>query len=267
MVKQSRIGLSLLVLLLSLVGCRGDDKTVILTVFAAASLTNAFTEAGQVFTTANPDVTVTFSFAGSQELATQISEGAPADIFASANQKQMEATIDSGRINPDAPQPFVQNRLVIIVPEDNPVGITTLADLTNEGVQLVFAAAEVPVGQYTLDFLTQATESGDFSASYQTDVLANVVSYEQNVRAVLTKISLGEGSAGIVYASDVVGAEAAQVIRIEIPDALNTVAQYPIAPLNDSKNGDAAAQFIAFILSAEGQAILVQYGFIPVTSE
>lgn len=267
MVKQSRIGLSLLVLLLSLVGCRGDDKPVILTVFAAASLTNAFTEAGQVFSEANPDVTVTFSFAGSQELATQISEGAPADIFASANQKQMEATIDSGRINPDAPQPFVQNRLVVIVPEDNPAGITTLADLANEGVQLVFAAAEVPVGQYTLDFLTQATESGDFSASYQTDVLANVVSYEQNVRAVLTKISLGEGSAGIVYASDVVGAEAAQVIRIEIPDALNTVVQYPIAPLNDSKNGDAAAQFIAFILSAEGQAILAQYGFIPVTSE
>ncbi len=235
--------------------------------FAAASLTGAFTEAGQVFSQAHPGVTVSFSFAGSQELATQISQGAPADLFASANQNQMDAAIASGRINADAPQPFVQNRLVVIIPRDNPAGITSLADLANEGVKVVLAAAEVPVGQYTLDFLGKASTSSEFPASYQADVLANVVSYEQNVRAVLTKLSLGEGDAGVVYASDVTGAEAADVIQLDIPDAFNTVAQYPIARLNDSENEDAAAQFITFILSAEGQAILAKYGFLPLTHE
>lgn len=235
--------------------------------FAAASLTGAFTEAGQVFSQAHPGVTVSFSFAGSQELATQISQGAPADLFASANQNQMDAAIASGRINADAPQPFVQNRLVVIIPRDNPAGITSLADLANEGVKVVLAAAAVPVGQYTLDFLGKASTSSEFPASYQADVLANVVSYEQNVRAVLTKLSLGEGDAGVVYASDVTGAEAADVIQLDIPDAFNTVAQYPIARLNDSENEDAAAQFITFILSAEGQAILAKYGFLPLTHE
>ena len=235
--------------------------------FAAASLTGAFTEAGQVFSQAHPEVTVSFSFAGSQELATQISQGAPADLFASANQNQMDAAIASGRINADAPQPFVQNRLVVIIPRDNPAGITSLADLANEGVKVILAAAEVPVGQYTLDFLGKASTSSEFPASYQADVLANVVSYEQNVRAVLTKLSLGEGDAGVVYASDVTGAEAADVIQLDIPDAFNTVAQYPIARLNDSENEDAAAQFITFILSAEGQAILAKYGFLPLTHE
>jgi molybdate transport system substrate-binding protein len=251
-----------LLFVLLLAGC-GSKEPVTLTVFAAASLTDAFTEAGQTFTEANPEVNVTFSFAGSQELATQINEEAPADVFASANHKQMDAAIVSGRINRTAPQIFVQNRLVVVVPDDNLGGINTLEDLAKEGVQLVFAAAEVPVGQYTVDFLTKATESGEFAAGYQEAVLANVVSYEQNVRAVLTKISLGEGDAGVVYASDVVGTEAENVLVLEIPDDLNTIAQYPIAPLNDSEQGDAAAAFINFILSTEGQAILAQYGFIP----
>jgi len=256
-----------LTLLLGLVACSRSSTPTRLTVFAAASLTDAFTEAGQVFSQAHPDITVSFSFAGSQELATQISQGAPADLFASANQNQMDAAVASGRINADAPHPFVQNRLVVIVPSDNPAGITTLADLANEGVQLVFAAAEVPVGQYTLDFLTKATVADDFPDRYLELVQTNVVSYEQNVRAVFTKISLGEGDAGVVYASDVVGTEAENVIQLDIPDAFNTVAQYPIASLNDSENEVAAAQFITFILSTEGQAILAQYGFLPLTNE
>lgn len=262
--RRKFVWLSWLVLILVLVGCGAKNESVTLTVFAAASLTDAFTEAGQTFSEINPQVTVTFSFAGSQELATQISQGAPADIFASANQKQMDAAVASGRVNADTQEFFVQNRLVVIVPDDNLAGINTLADLANEGAQLVFAAAEVPVGQYTLDFLSKANESGSFPASYQTDVLANVVSYEQNVRAVLTKISLGEGDAGVAYSSDVVGTEAENVLVLEIPDELNTIAQYPVAPLNDSEYGDAAAQFIAFILSTEGQSILTKYGFIPI---
>lgn len=267
MLRRTNLWLSWLLVVFLLVSCKGEDKPVTLTVFAAASLTDAFTEAGQTFTEANPEANVTFSFAGSQELATQISEGAPADIFASANQKQMDAAIASGRINVADQQMFVQNRLVVIVPDDNLAGINTLDDLAQEGVQLVFAAAEVPVGQYTLDFLTKATESGEFADGYQDAVLANVVSYEQNVRAILTKISLGEGDAGVVYTSDVIGTEAENVTVLEIPDDLNTIAQYPIAPLNDSENEDAAAAFINFILSTEGQAILAKYGFIPLTPE
>lgn len=263
MLRRKTVWLCGLLCVLLLAGCGGQDEPVTLTVFAAASLTDAFTEAGQTFTAANPDVTVTFSFAGSQELATQIREGAPVDLFASANQTQMDAAIASGRINRTAPQIFVQNRLVVIVSNDNQAGINSLEDLAREGVQLLFAAAEVPVGQYTLDFLGKAAASGAFPARYQDDVLANVVSYEQNVRAILTKISLGEGDAGVVYSSDVVGTEAENVLVLEIPDDLNTIAQYPIAPLNDSEQGAAAAAFINFILSAEGQAILAQYGFIP----
>lgn len=268
MSKQNKmgLGLSLLVCVLLWVGCGRNDAPMPLTVFAAASLTDAFTEVGEIFSATHSDIVVTFSFAGSQELATQIGEGALADLFASANQQQMAVAITSGRINADAAQIFGQNRLVVIVPHDNPAGITTLADLANAGVQLVFAAAAVPVGQYTLDFLSKATVAPGFPARYGELVQANVVSYEQNVRAVLTKISLGEGDAGVVYATDVTGTEAENVIVLDIPDSLNTIAQYPIAMLNDSANEAAAAQFISFILSLEGQAILAKHGFMPLTN-
>jgi molybdate transport system substrate-binding protein len=247
-------------------GAAASADAVTLHVFAAASLTEAFGEIGQDFTAAHPGTEVVFNFAGSNQLATQIGAGAPGDVFASANNTQMNMAIESGRIISGTQRTFVRNRLVVITPADNPAGLTVLADLAVPGTKIVFAAQEVPVGQYTLDFLDKAAADGALGAGYKDAVIANVVSYEENVRAVLAKIVLGEADAGVVYTSDV-GAAAEDVNQIEIPDALNTIASYPIAALNDSPNPKLAQQFVDYVLAPEGQQDLAVYGFIPTTGE
>jgi molybdate transport system substrate-binding protein len=239
------------------------SKPTALNVLAAASLTSAFKELGAQFEANHPGVTIQFNFAGSQQLAQQLVQGAPADIFASANKKQMDVVIEAGRIEKDAARTLVQNRLVIVLPKDNPARLEGLKDLAKTNLKLVFAAKEVPVGQYSLDFLDKAVAEGTFPSDYKEKVLANVVSYEDNVKSVLTKVALGEADAGIVYTSDVTGADAKKVGRIEIPDALNIIATYPIALLKDSANTELAQQFIDLMLSQGGQAVLERYGFIP----
>lgn len=236
-----------------------------LTVFAAASLTDAFNEIGQNFSAAHPGVTVIFNFAGSQQLAQQLGQGAPADVFASANSRQMEvAILEAQRVISGTQRTFVRNRLVVIFPADNPAGITQLQDLTKAGVKLILAAKEVPVGQYSLDFMDKAIQDPAFGATFEDDVLKNVVSYEENVRSVLTKISLGEGDAGIVYTSDISGEGADRVGRLDIPDQLNTIASYPIAVISDSAYPVQAQAFMDYILSPAAQEALVKYGFIPI---
>jgi molybdate transport system substrate-binding protein len=235
-------------------------------VFAAASLTDAFNQIGNDFTVAHPGVDVVFNFAGSNELATQIRSGAPADLFASANAAQMTVAIDSGRIVSGTERAFVQNRLVVIAPSNNPAGLNTLEDLARPGIAILVAASEVPVGRYTLDFLDKAEADGSLGEGYKDAVIANIVSYEQNVRAVLTKVSLGEADAGVVYTSDV-GAAAEEVIQIAIPDNLNTIASYPIAPLSDSAHPELAQQFLDYLLSPAGQQVLVEYGFISISED
>lgn len=237
------------------------------TVFAAASLTEAFTEIGGNFSAANPGVEVTFNFAGSNQLATQIGEGAPADVFASANGTQMNVAIETGRILTGTQRTFVRNRLVVVTPSDNPAGLAGLPDLATPGVKIVFAAEAVPVGQYSLDFLDKAEADDTLGAGYKDAVVANVVSYEENVRAVLAKVTLGEADAGIVYTSDVAASKEGDVGQIAIPDNLNTIASYPIAPLNDSPHLELAQQFMTYVLAPEGQQVLVKYGFIPTTGD
>lgn len=236
-----------------------------LNIFAAASLTEAFNEIGQNFSTEHPGVTFIFNFAGSQQLAQQLGQGAPADVFASANKTQMNVAIEAGRVVSGTERTFVRNRLVVIYPTDNPAGITQLQDLTEPGVKVILAAKEVPVGQYSLDFLNKAITDTAFSPTYRDDVLKNVVSYEENVRAVLTKIVLGEGDVGIVYTSDITGEEADKVGRLDIPDNLNTIASYPIAVVSDSAYSTQAQAFVDYVLSPAAQEILVKYGFIPTT--
>ncbi len=248
-------------------GPNATAATTTLTVFAAASLTEAFNEIGTDFAAANPGVEVVFNFAGSQQLAQQIGQGAPADVFASANGAQMTLAIESGRIITGTQHTFIRNRLVAVTPIDNPGGVTTLQDLSKPGLKIVFAATAVPVGQYSLDFLDKAEADGSLGAGYKEAVIANVVSYEENVRAVLAKVTLGEADAGIVYSSDITPNADAQVQRIEIPDNLNTVASYPIAPLADSANAAVAQAFIDYVNSPAGQQVLVKYGFISTTGE
>ncbi|MFN8474127.1 MAG: molybdate ABC transporter substrate-binding protein [Anaerolineae bacterium] len=234
-------------------------------VFAAASLTEAFKEIGANFEKANPGTKVTLNFAGSQQLVQQISQGAPADVFASAARKQMDDAITASSVISGTERSFVRNRLVTIYPSDNKAGVKTLQDLAKPGRKVVLAAKEVPVGQYALDFLDKASKDPAFGAGYKDAVLKNVVSYEQDVRAVLSKIMLGEGDAGIVYTTDVTPDAAAKVGRIEIPDALNTIASYYIAPVKASKNPDLSAAFMKYVLSPDGQTVLAKYGFIPTT--
>lgn len=230
-----------------------------LVVFAAASLTDAFTEIGKNFEAENPGVTVTFNFAGSQALRTQIEEGAPADVFASANKTEMDALVAGAHTQENTPQIFLNNRLVVILPASNPASLTELEHLANAGIKLVLAAEEVPVGKYTRQSLDLM--NGPFGTDFKDKVLANVVSNEDNVRQVAAKVQLGEADAGIVYTSDAVAVP--EIKTIEIPTELNVIAEYPIAPLTRSAHPGLADAFIAYVLSDEGQAVLQKWGFAP----
>lgn len=254
--------LALFVFLLAACSPRApSEPPTALTILSAASLNEAFTDLGRQFEAANPGVTLTFNFAGSQALAQQLVQGAPADVFASANEQQMATAVQAGRVAEDAPQVFATNALVLITPSGNPAGLKALTDLARPGLKLVFADPSVPAGQYSLDFLDKAEQNPAFGVGFRAAVLQNVVSYEESVRAVLTKVSLGEADAGIVYRSDVSAARG--VTPIEIPAALNVSARYPIAPTSDSANPALAQAFIDFVLSPTGQETLSRYGFLP----
>jgi molybdate transport system substrate-binding protein len=238
-----------------------------LTVLGAASLTESFTELGKLFEAQYPGSKVTFNFAGSQQLAQQLDQGLPADVFASASKKYMEAAAASGRVNLDDARTFVKNRLVVIFPRDNPAGIQELKDLAKPGLKLDLADKSVPAGQYSLDFLDKTVQDPAFGAAFKEHVLKNVISYEENVKAVLTKVSLGEADAGIVYLTDITPGAAEKVQKLDIPDALNTIAAYPIAPISNSQNAGLARAFVALVLSPEGQQVMAKYGFIPAAAK
>ncbi|MDZ4720282.1 MAG: molybdate ABC transporter substrate-binding protein [Roseiflexaceae bacterium] len=237
------------------------NQPIELAVYAAASLTDAFQQIGKNFEKANPGVKVTFNFAGSQQLAAQLGQGAPADVFASANSAQMTVAVNANRVVKDTPMTFVTNRLVVITSPTSKIMVTTLQDLAQPGLKLVLASKAVPVGQYALDYLDKAVIDSAFGSEYKANVLKNVVSYEENVRSVLTKVAIGEGDAGIVYDSDVAANSTTHVGRVEIPDSLNSIATYPIAPISDSKHAELAKQFVEYIFTEDSRVILTRYGF------
>jgi len=236
-----------------------------ITIMAAASLTEAFQELGKQFESQYPNIKVQFNFAGSQQLAQQLVNNAPADVFASASTKYIDIVVQSGRVDKNDPATFANNRLVVIYPKDNPAGLKELIDLAKPGLKLILAAKEVPVGQYSLDFLDKASKNPSFGPSFKDDVLKNVVSYEDNVKSVLTKVVLGEADAGIVYMSDITGDPAIKVVGITIPDNLNVIAVYQITIIRDSQQIAFAKAFVDLVLSSTGQAIFAKYGFIMVT--
>lgn len=242
------------------------QQPMTLTVLAAASLTESFTELGTLFEAAHPHIQVVFNFAGSQQLAQQLAEQAPADVFASASQKYMKEAIDSGRVISGTDQIFAKNALVVIYPKANPAGLAALTDLTKPGLKLVLGAKEVPIGQYALDFLDKASQDPAYGATFKDNVLKNVVSYEDNVKSVVTKVVLGEADAGIVYLTDVTPDAAEKVDKIIIPDEINVIATYPMAAIADSAYPIEADAFVKFVLSEEGQAVLAKYNFTPVGS-
>lgn len=261
---MKRIWTSLaLIALLSLIlgACAGiSNARQTLTAYAAASLTDAFTEIGKAFEAEHSGVIVVFNFGGSQNLRTQIEQGAPADVFASANAKEMDTLVLQNFVHADTPQIFLTNQLVVILPKDNPTGIVSLEDLSKPNLKLLLAAEEVPAGRYARQALGNLNSI--FGVDYKDKVLANVVSNEDNIRQAVTKVQLGEGDASIVYVSDAVAAPELQ--KIEIPADVNVIAEYPIAPLVNSVNSELANQFITYVLSPAGQATLARWGFTPV---
>ena len=238
-----------------------SSQPVTLNVFAAASLQAAFTKIGQQFHAAHSNVSVTFNFGGSNTLAQQIVQGAPADVFASANPAQMNVVVKGGYANAGSVKTFAHNRLIVVLPKNNPANIQSLQDLAKPGIKVVLAAAAVPAGQYALVFLAQASTDPTFGAGYKANVLKNVASYEQDVKSVLTKVSLGEADAGIVYVTDAETA-ASSVATLAIPEALNNIALYPIVAVKNSAHGATAQQFVDYVTSADGQVVLASYGFI-----
>lgn len=215
-----------------------------LTVLAAASLTDVFKTAGAAYEKEHPGTKVTFSFAGSQELAAQVKQGAPADALVTADTK----TMDGLKADTGAATVIAKNRLVIATGKGNPKKVGALKDLADTKLKVVLAAPEVPVGRYSKKVLDAQK------------ITVKPVSQEPNVRAVLTKVELGEADAGLVYKTDAAGATG-KVDAVEIPDAQNAVAQYPAATLKSSKNADAAAAFVQWLSGPEAQKILQDAGF------
>lgn len=247
-------------LLLCLLACTRASTQEEIVLFAASSLTDAFSEIARAYEQAHPGTTVRLNLAASSQLALQLAEGARADLFASADAVQMERIIEAGRVAPTAPHRFARNQLVLIIPADNPARLETWRDLARPGIKVVLAGPEVPAGRYTHRLVASLEgQLPGFAAALQ----ANVVSEESNVRQVVTKVLLGEADAGVVYASDVTPVLQERLHTLPLPLTPAVEIHYPIAPLRDSANPEGAASLLAFILSPEGQAILARWGFLP----
>lgn len=226
-----------------------------LTVFAAASLREVFQSLAQTFEKQHPNVKVRFNFAGSQDLRVQIEHGAKPDVFASADWKNMKPLATQAAV--DAPIVFARNLPVVVVPKNNPAKVTTFADLPKV-TQLVVGSPEVPIGAYTESIFTAAEKL--YGKAFCEKVRANVRSRELNVRQVLTKVAMGEGDAGIVYKTDALTMPD-KVQIIEIPSAINVVAEYPIAVLKAALSAELARAFVKLVLSKEGEKLLTAAGF------
>jgi len=232
-----------------------------LTVFAAASLNDAFHEIANTIMPQHPGMSITNERGGSQSLVTQLEEGARANVLATADTSTMDRAVASGMIR-GAPVLFTGNRLVIVTPPDNPAGIQGIDDLGNDGVRLVVANSDVPAGRYTAGAFCAYAGMDSSPEGFIDRVNGNIVSEETDVRFVLTKVQLGEADAGVVYASDATASELSGVGLnvIEFPEGLPIHAGYPIASI---EGGDTrlANAFIAYVTGDEGQAILRKYGF------
>ena len=229
--------------------------------YAAASLTDAFRELAPLLER-SASVRVRYNFAGSQQLAVQLEQGARADVFAPADPRWMDYVAERG-LTTGAARTFAHNHLVAVIPRSNPAAIRSLADLARTGVKLVVGAEAVPVGRYTREVLRRLAERDGFPAGYKERVLANVVSEEESVRSVAAKVQLGEADAGFVYRSDVTPRVAAEITVLEVPDEVNVRASYPVAVLAGARDSAAARAFVELLLGAQGARVLRRHGLTP----
>jgi len=235
-----------------------------LRVFAAASLHDAFTPLGAKLERRHPGLRVRFNFEGSQQLVSQLEQGAVADVFAAADERWMARARERGLLA-DSSQSFARNRLVVVLPKGDPGRVGSLQGLARAGVKLVIGADAVPVGHYARVMLAQLSRAPGFAPDYATRVLRNVASEEESVTSVLGKVRLGEADAGIVYASDVTGGSRGVVRVLDIPEPANVVASYPIAVLAGGHSPALAREFVALVRSSEGRQALERAGFLAAT--
>ena len=250
-------------LVAAVMGCGSGSpnaRPVDLEVYAAASLKRAMAAAETAYEAANPDVTLTVSTDSSAALATKIEQGAPADVFLSADTTNPQQLVDGGLASGEV-TPFAGNALTIIVPADNPAGVERPADLAKPGLKIVAAGETVPITTYATRLIDSlGREPGyppDFAAAYA----ANVVSEEDNVAGVVTKVQLGEGDAGIVYVTDAAGSDS--VATVEVPASANVPVAYGGVVIGSSPDREAAASFLTWLAGSDGQAVLETLGFLP----
>jgi molybdate transport system substrate-binding protein len=230
------------------------------TVYAASSLKGALDAVKAAYLTAAPGVTLTIATDASSTLRTQIEQGAPADVFLSADQTNPKTLVEAGLAD-GAAVDFAGNTLTVIVPAANPAGIATPADLARSGVKVIAAGADVPIAKYTTQVVANLAASGGIPAGFAAAYDANVVSKEDNVKAVVAKIELGEGDAAIVYVTD--AKASSKVKTIEIPAEANVPATYAGVVVKASPNAAAAHAFLTWLAGADGQAVLNGFGFLP----
>jgi molybdate transport system substrate-binding protein len=231
-----------------------------LTIYGAASLKGALDKAKAAYEAANPGTTITISTDSSSALETQIEQGAPADVFLSADTKNPQALIDKGLAGGAAVK-FAGNVLTIVVPTANPAGIATPADLAKPGVKVIAAGDTVPITKYATQLVANLAKVAGYPADFVGGYTANVVSKEDNVKALIAKIELGEGDAGIVYVTD--AKASTKVKTIDVPDSANVPATYAGVVVKASKNAAAAHAFLDWFAGPDGQAILAGFGFLP----
>ena len=238
----------------------GGEQGGTLTILAASSLTDAFAELGNIFEQQYPGTTVKTSLGASSELLAQIQQGAPADVFASAAEEEMNIAVKDGLVA-GQPQIFVKNREFIMVPEDNPANIKSLEDLSKPNIKLVLAAKDVPAADYALEILGKANKV--YGSGFKREVLSSVVSREADVRASVNRVVVGDADATFGYKSDYTPDIRDKVKIITIPPNLNIIATYPIAVLEDAKEPGLAKKWVDLVTSKEGQKVLEQWNFEP----
>jgi molybdate transport system substrate-binding protein len=234
-----------------------------LTIFGAASLKGALDEAKIAYEAVNPGTTLTISTDSSAALETQIEQGAPADVFLSADTANPKKLVDGGFAS-GAAVPFAANKLTIVVPTDNPAGVTSPMDLAKPGLRVIAAGDEVPITRYARQLVTNLAGLPGYPANFADAYAANVVSKEDNVKAVVAKIELGEGDAGIVYVTDAAASDNVKIV--DVPDGANVPATYEGVVVKASPNQAAAAAFLDWLAGSGGRAILEQFGFLAPAS-
>ncbi len=270
--KAKKIAAYILMFVLLLTGCSSptlaatahivptdSPKNVTLKIFAPSNFTDAAKDITTAYEEANPGVKLAIEFGHTPTQRLQFTQGATGDVFITASQTDMNDAITDETVAGGTQRIFATNQLVVILPANNPANIQKLEDLGNQGVRLLVAVADTPIGKVTLNMLDKMDKQ--FGSGYKGKVLANVVSNESGVKPIVSKIKLGEADAGIVYVTD--ATVAPDLKTITIPPALNMIMQLNVAPLAKAANSTHAASFTAFMMSTDGQAILKKWGFLP----